>query len=62
MEYQNRIEAVFLERINRFVARLEIDGKEEKVHVPNTGRCREIFVPGTRVYLSRSEKSGRKYH
>ena len=61
MEYQNRIEAVFLERINRFVARVEIDGKEEKVHVPNTGRCREIFVPGTRVYLSRSEKSGRKY-
>ena len=40
---------------------MEIDGKEEKVHVPNTGRCREIFVPGTRVYLSRSEKSGRKY-
>lgn len=45
MEYQNRIEAVFLERINRFVARVEIDGKEEKVHVPNTGRCREILFP-----------------
>lgn len=61
MNYCNRVEATFLERLNRFVARVEIEGEEHKVHVPNTGRCREILIPGTRVYLSRSDTPGRKY-
>ncbi len=61
MEYGNVAEAVFLERLNRFVARVLLGGKETLVHVPNTGRCREIFVPGRRVFLTRSQNEKRKY-
>ena len=51
MTYQNLRSAVFLARPNRFVARVELDGREETVHVKNTGRCRELLVPGCTVYL-----------
>ncbi len=61
MNYHNCVEATFLERINRFVARVMVNGQETKAHVPNTGRCREIFVPGATVYLSRSDHPARKY-
>lgn len=50
----------FLERINRFLARVEIDGEITTVHVPNTGRCKELFVPGATVVLERREGMGRK--
>lgn len=50
----------FLERINRFLARVEIDGEITTVHVPNTGRCKEFFVPGATVVLERREGMGRK--
>ena len=52
--------AVFQARPNRFVARVLLDGKEETVHVKNTGRCRELLVPGARVYLAEGDNPARK--
>lgn len=60
MKYRNIHTGVFRERLNRFVARVEIDGREECVHVKNTGRCAELLVPGNKVYLEKSDASGRK--
>lgn len=62
MKYEKIAKGIFIERPNRFVAYVEIEGKVQKVHVPNTGRCREIFLPGSKVYLSdhRGEAGGRK--
>ena len=51
MKYQNIVEGIFLDRPNRFVASVEIKGKRERVHVKNTGRCRELLIPGAEVYL-----------
>lgn len=51
MKYIRTTEGRFIERPNRFVARVEIGGKEETVHVKNTGRCRELLIPGAKVYL-----------
>lgn len=47
-------------RPNRFIARVIIGGKEETVHVKNTGRCRELLIPGAKVFLERSENPARK--
>jgi len=52
--------AVFLQRPNRFIAHVLIDGKEEKVHVKNTGRCRELLIPHARVILAESPNPNRK--
>lgn len=52
--------ARFLSRPNRFIAEVEIDGRTERVHVKNTGRCKELLIPGCEVYLNRSDKSERK--
>lgn len=60
MQYQTVKEGRFLSRPNRFVAHVELDGAEEIVHVKNTGRCRELLVPGARVYLADSGNSHRK--
>lgn len=51
MEYENIREGRFIERINRFVARVEVCGTEVRAHVKNTGRCRELLVSGATVYL-----------
>lgn len=51
MKYENIKRGVFLERPNRFVALVEVDGEVQKAHVKNTGRCRELLVPGTTVFL-----------
>ena len=50
MEYKNIVPGVFFARPNRFIAHIEIDGKEEICHVKNTGRCRELLPPGARVW------------
>jgi len=50
----------FLARPNRFIARVEVDGRAETVHVKNTGRCRELLVPGCTVYLEGSASPQRK--
>ena len=60
MRYENVHEAAFLRRLNRFVAEVEIEGRVERVHVKNTGRCAELLVPGYRVYLEKSASPGRK--
>lgn len=60
MRYQNVTPAVFVARPNRFIAHVEINGTRETVHVKNTGRCRELLVPGCTVYVSRSDNPTRK--
>ena len=60
MRYKNIREGRFLSRPNRFIARVEIDGLEEICHVKNTGRCRELLVPGASVFLEKSDKKERK--
>ncbi len=60
MIYHNICRGVFLARPNRFIARVEISGLEETVHVKNTGRCRELLVPGAEVWLAKSDNPARK--
>ena len=60
MEYQNVYTARFVERPNRFIALVEMDGSIETCHVKNTGRCRELLIPGARVYLEKSGNLKRK--
>ena len=60
MRYQNIREAVFLSRPNRFTAKCLLDGEETAVHVKNTGRCRELLIPGTRVWLEKAASPERK--
>jgi len=51
MKYMNVIEGKFIERPNRFIAMVEAGGCIEKAHVKNTGRCRELLIPGVQIYL-----------
>lgn len=51
MQYTQIRKAVFLKRPNRFIAEIEIDGNTQICHVKNTGRCRELLLPGTTVYV-----------
>ncbi len=60
MEYDNICMGRFLNRPNRFVARVELGGVTETVHVKNTGRCRELLTPGAAVYCRRSSNPMRK--
>ena len=60
MQYHNIKQAKFLARPNRFVAKVEVDGSEETVHVKNTGRCRELLLPGAKVILSMADNPNRK--
>jgi len=54
-------EAILLNRINRFVARVEISGQLEEVYVPNTGRLSELAIPGAKVLLSGLKNSKFRY-
>jgi len=60
MKYERVTMGTFISRPNRFIAKVEIDGKTETVHVKNTGRCKEILVPGARVVLYDSDNASRK--
>lgn len=60
MRYSNIIRGLFLDRPNRFIAHAEIEGKKETVHVKNTGRCRELLLPGAEVWLTAPGTEGRK--
>ncbi len=60
LEYLKVVAGVFLERPNRFVAKVTLNGREEWVHVKNTGRCREILLPGTEIFLEESSNPRRK--
>ena len=60
MQYRRIREGRFVGRPNRFIARVEIDGKEELCHVKNTGRLRELLVPQARVFVEESDNPRRK--
>lgn len=60
MQYQRIEKGRFLSRPNRFIAHVELDGRTEVVHVKNTGRCRELLIPGATVYLEKSDNPARK--
>lgn len=60
MRYQNIVRGIFLERPNRFIAHVEIDGQRHVAHVKNTGRCRELLVSGATVYLEGNDDPSRK--
>lgn len=60
MNYKKTVEGTFVRRINRFMAEVRIDGKAELVHVKNTGRCKELFIEGRKVYLEVSDNAKRK--
>ena len=60
MEYENITPAIFRSRPNRFIAQVEVDGKNEIVHVKNTGRCKELLIPGCEVWLTAPDSPGRK--
>ena len=60
MKYEETCHAKFLDRPNRFIAHVELNGKTETVHVKNTGRCRELLLPGADVILSHSGNPTRK--
>lgn len=60
MNYANMVPGIFLSRPNRFIARVEIGNQTQTVHVKNTGRCRELLVPGARVWCQESDNPARK--
>ncbi len=60
MIYDNICKAVFISRPNRFIAEVDIRGRRETVHVKNTGRCRELLIPGCEVWLTAPGTEGRK--
>lgn len=60
MQYDHIVRGTFRARPNRFIALVEIDGREEVCHVKNTGRCQELLVPGATVYLDHSDNPKRK--
>nr|WP_217897585.1 DNA/RNA nuclease SfsA [Fibrobacter sp. UWH1] len=60
MRYSTVVPAKFISRPNRFIAHVELGGVDTVVHVKNTGRCKELLVPGCTVYLEKSENPARK--
>lgn len=61
MKYDNIVPAVFVKRLNRFVAVCRFDGEEIHCHVKNTGRCKEILLEGAECYLEKTDNLSRKY-
>ena len=60
MKYKKVLRAKFIARPNRFIAYVEVDDKIETVHVKNTGRCKELLIPGVTVILEKSDNPARK--
>lgn len=60
MKYQRIVHGKFIDRPNRFIAHVEIGGRAETVHVKNTGRCRELLLPGADVILEEAQNPNRK--
>jgi len=61
MRYSQVVQGSFVRRLNRFVAEADIGGRMETVHVKNTGRLKELLVPGAKIYLDVSGSDERKY-
>lgn len=60
VRYENIMEATFISRPNRFIAHCLIEDQEVVVHVKNTGRCKELLIPGVKVYLEYHNNPKRK--
>ena len=64
MKYDSVVPATFISRPNRFIAHVQVEenqnDKIEIVHVKNTGRCKELLIPGCKVYLEKSNNPNRK--
>ena len=60
MKYEHTVLGRFLERPNRFIAYVEVNGQRMVCHVKNTGRCRELLIPGCRVVPSGSQSCREK--
>ncbi|SEG27420.1 sugar fermentation stimulation protein A [Eubacterium ruminantium] len=60
MKYDNITKARFINRSNRFIAEVEMDGHKEIVHVKNTGRCKELLISGCEVWLTAPGTPDRK--
>ena len=60
MHYSNIQRATFLRRPNRFIAYIEVDGREEVCHVKNTGRCRELLTYRATIYVEHHDNPKRK--
>lgn len=60
MRYNNIQQATFLRRPNRFIAHVEVDGREEVCHVKNTGRCRELLTDRATIYVEYNDSPKRK--
>ncbi len=60
MKYENIKKAKFLSRPNRFIANIELEGEIHTAHVKNTGRCRELLVPGAEIYVREFDSDTRK--
>lgn len=60
MKYNKVVQAKFIERPNRFVAYCIVNNEVEKIHVKNTGRCKELLTPNCTVYLEESDNPNRK--
>ncbi len=60
MRYENMVPGRFLARPNRFVAHVQIGGREEICHVKNTGRCRELLTEGAAIWCQQFDNPNRK--
>ena len=60
MKYKNSFIGKFIDRPNRFIANVELDGDVQTVHVKNTGRCKELLLPGVQVVLEKTDNPTRK--
>ena len=60
MKYREIVDGIFVDRPNRFIAHVEVNGAVETVHVKNTGRCKELLLPGAAVRLEVSDNPKRK--
>ena len=58
--YRNMVPGTFRARPNRFIAHVELGGREEVCHVKNTGRCKELLIPGVQVWCQHHESDTRK--
>ena len=58
MKYREIANGIFLDRLNRFIAHVNVNGVVETVHVKNTGRCKELLLPGAAVRLGMSDNPG----
>ena len=60
MKYLKTLQATFIDRPNRFIAHVDLNGIVETVHVKNTGRCKELLIKGVTVILEESDNESRK--